>query len=82
MGIEHIKETGDEVEITIRVKLDKKSMLKSEESIEKSLNEAGVAIEKIALKKFDTDGRPIELNGKILTSKGQQKKSIKENMGK
>jgi len=23
MGIEHIKETGDEVEITIRVKLDK-----------------------------------------------------------
>ena len=80
MSVKQIKDLGNELEITIRVELDKTSMLKSEELIEKALNEAGVLASQKALENFDTDGSPIELDGRILTSKGQQKKSIKDNM--
>lgn len=80
MSVQEIKELGDEIEMTIRIKIDKTSMLKSEELLEKALNEAGVAVGEIILEKFDTDGSPIEVDGKILTSKGKQKKSIKDNM--
>lgn len=74
MSVEHIKNLGEEIEITIRVKVDKSSMLKSEELLEKALNEAGVSVGEIILENFDTDGSAIEVGGKILTSKGKQKK--------
>lgn len=80
MSVKDIKDLGDELELTIRIKLDKSSMLKSEELIERALNEAGVVASEKALENFDTDGSPIEIGGRILTSKGQQKKSIKDNM--
>lgn len=72
--IKEIKTLGDEVEITVRIKLDSNSMLKSEEVIESALNDAGVTASKLALQRFDTDGSPIEVKGKVLTSKGLQKK--------
>lgn len=80
MSVKDIKKQGEEIEITIRLRIDKSSMLKSEELIEEALNEAGVAVSELALEEFDTDGSPIELAGKILTSKGKQKKNIKDNM--
>lgn len=80
MSIKKIEKLGDELEITIRVKLDKTSMLQSEENIEEALNEAGVLASEHALSEFDTDGRPIEVDGLILTSKGQQKKSTKDSI--
>lgn len=80
MSVHQIKDLGDEIEMTIRVKVDKTSMLRSEELLESALNEAGVAAGEIVLENFDTDGSPIEVDGKILTSKGKQKKSIKDNM--
>lgn len=48
-------------------------MLNSEEQIQKALNEAGVLATQTALSQFDTDGSPIELEGKKYTSKGQKK---------
>lgn len=80
MSVYQIKDLGEEIEMTIRVKVDKTSMLRSEELLEAALNEAGVAASEIVLENFDTDGSPIEVEGKILTSKGKQKKSIKDNM--
>ena len=44
------------------------------------LNEAGTIASGEALKQLDTDGMPIEVEGKILTSKGKQGKSIKRPM--
>jgi len=80
MSIPKITKLGDELEITFRVKLDSNSMLHSEENIESALNETGILASKHALEQFDTDGRPIEVDGEVLTSKGQQKKNIKDNM--
>lgn len=80
MSVHQIKDLGDEIEMTIRIKVDRTSMLRSEELLESALNEAGVAASEIVLENFDTDGSPIEVDGKILTSKGKQKKSIKDNM--
>lgn len=82
MASKIIKEEGKKITIEIAVELDPNSMLNSEEQIAKALNEAGVQFTQKALEQFDTDGRPIELGGKILTSKGQEKKSTKFRMGK
>ncbi|MGB0862915.1 MAG: hypothetical protein ACPGXZ_08340 [Saprospiraceae bacterium] len=56
MSIEKILKLGEEeLEITFRVKLDKSSMLSSENNIEKALNEAGIVASREALELFDTD---------------------------
>ena len=52
-------------------------MLNSEEQIAKALNSAGIQATKKALEQFDTDGSPIDVEGKRLTSKGKEKKSTK-----
>ena len=80
MSIQTIEKRGSKVLLTLEIDLDNTSMLKSELSIEKALNEVGVAVGELALSNFDTDGRPIELSGQVLTSKGQQKKSTKDRM--
>lgn len=72
-----IKKKGKKITLQIEIELDPSSMLNSEEQIAKALNEAGLKMTKEALSQFDTDGRPIELRGEKLTSKGQEKKAIK-----
>ncbi len=72
-----IKETGNKLKIEMEIELDPTSMLNSEEQIAKALNEAGLLATGEALELFDTDGSPIELAGKVLTSKGEQKKTTK-----
>lgn len=56
MSVKDIKALGDEIEITIWIKLDKSSMLQSEELIARASNEAGVVASEKALENFDTDG--------------------------
>jgi hypothetical protein len=52
----------DEEEIIIQVKVSLKgSMLDSEQSIVEGINQVGVLATKEALKRFDTDGSPIEV---------------------
>lgn len=47
------------------------SMLESEECIQSAVNEAGVALSRESLKRFDTDGSPIMTGAVKWTSKGQ-----------
>jgi hypothetical protein len=47
------------------------SMLESEDRIQSAVNEAGVALSREALKRFDTDGSPVMTGAFKWTSKGQ-----------
>ena len=80
MSSKIIKEDGNKITLEIEVELDRDSMLKSEEQIAQALNEAGIKFTQKALEQFDTNGSPIEVGGKVLTSKGQEKKSINYRM--
>ena len=62
--------------LSVNLKLEG-SMLEMEEHIQEMVNELGLKATLEALRKFDADGRPIQLKGKTLTSKGAQKKSSK-----
>ena len=77
MGTKITNKTGTTLKIEMEIELDSNSMLNSEEQIALSLNEAGLLATKEALELFDTKGEPIEVKGKLLTSKGRQKKTIK-----
>jgi len=58
--------------ITIEVTLPLSgSMLQAEEAIQDALNEAGLLATEEKLKRFDTDGSPIQLGSVRMTSKGQ-----------
>lgn len=77
MSSKIIKKQGNKIKIEMEIELDSNSMLSSEEQIAKALNEAGLLATEEALELFDADGLPIEKSGKVLTSKGKQKKNIK-----
>ena len=77
MNNEKKGKVSKKLKLSIEIDLDPNSMLTSEEQIAKALNEAGQVATKEALELLDTDGSPIELGGKLLTSKGKQKKSTK-----
>lgn len=65
----------DEKEIVIQIKVElESSMLKTEESIQQSLNQAGCLATKIALAQYDSNGDPIMVDGEKYTSKGQIEK--------
>jgi hypothetical protein len=69
--------------VTIQVTIEyESSMLSSEESIQRALNAAGVLASGKALEQFDTDGSPLEIGGKVYTSKGRQPKSYQSPYGK
>ena len=77
MPVKIINREANKITLQIEIELDNNSMLNSEERILTTLNEAGLEATKIALKSFDTDGSPITVGGKILTSKGSEKKKFK-----
>lgn len=58
------------------------SMLEMEEHIQEMANELGLKATLEALRKFDADGRPIQIKGQTLSSKGPQKKSSKRRTDK
>lgn len=69
-----IREEADgSMTMSVNFKLEG-SMLEMEEHIQKMVNEMGLKATLKALEKFDADGTPIVLGGKILTSKGKAKK--------
>src|SRR6516225_1539353 len=65
---------GDRIKIELTIDLSG-SMLEAEESILRSLNEAGTVAPGEALKRFDADGDPIMLGGTKWWSKGEQSKN-------
>ncbi|MBW8003962.1 MAG: ISKra4 family transposase [Planctomycetes bacterium] len=63
----------NEVVVKVSIPLTS-SMLNTEESIQKSLNEAGCLATQVALSRFDTNGDPIQVKGDRFTTKGQIEK--------
>lgn len=73
MSARIVKKNGGKVIIEVEMKLNG-DLLSQEEAIQEALNEAGKLATRTAIEGFDTDGCPIELKGKRLSSKGQKKK--------
>ena len=72
-----------ERKLTMEIEIDLEgSMLSMEENIERALNSAGIIATAEALKKFDSDGSPISIGNRKLTSKGSLKKTTKLRMDK
>lgn len=68
--------------VTLQIKIPlSDSFLETETRIQSVLNEAGTVGSGEALKYFDTDGSAIEVEGKKLTSKGQQPKTYQTPYG-
>ena len=76
MSAKIITEKEGKLTLQVEIALDANSMLNSEERIQSALNELGILATAKALGQFDTNGLPIEVNGKKLTSKGQEKKNF------
>jgi len=64
-----ISRTPNSVTIQIKIPLSN-SMLEGESLVQNALNEAGILATRELLKKFDTDGSPIEYGSIKMTSKG------------
>ncbi len=65
----------NEKEIVLQVTIPlETTMLKTEETIQQSLNHAGCLATEIALSRYDTDGKSIMVNGLKYTTKGQIEK--------
>ena len=63
---------GLRIEIKVAIEIDMNStFIDCEETIQRALNEAGTRATAEVLKHFDTDGKPIELEGRRFTSKGE-----------
>jgi hypothetical protein len=70
MTAQVIQHTNDSITIEVTVPIAG-SMLQAEEEIQDALNEAGLLATEKNLKRFDTDGSPIQLGSVRMTSKGQ-----------
>lgn len=71
----------DFVTVEIKIPLSSASLLESEETIQRVLNEAGTLVTGEALKQFDTDGSAIEMAGTSWTSKGSLPKTYQTPYG-
>jgi hypothetical protein len=67
-----------EGEVTIPIK---KGMLKAEDLIQLTSNNVGLMVTECTLSQFDTDGSPITVDGRKLTSKGQVPKAYQTPYG-
>ncbi len=68
-----ISQDGDRIVMKVEIKLQS-SMLKTEESIQQSLNQAGSLATELALSHYDSKGDPIMVDEVKYTSKGQIEK--------
>ncbi len=80
MKADLISRNQNEVVIKVSITMTA-SMLKTEESIQHSLNKAGCLATEIALSRYDTDGNPIMVNNEKFTSKGQIEKNYQTPYG-
>ena len=71
MGVQLVSVEGTQVKIEMTIELSR-SMLTSEENIQKSLNQAGSIATASALKYLDTDGSRIEIAGEKMYCKAER----------
>ncbi len=81
MGVQLVSVEGMQVKIEMTIELSR-SMLTSEENIQKSLNQAGNMATGEALKYLDTDGSRIEIAGEQMYCKAKQNKAYQTPYGK
>jgi hypothetical protein len=77
-----VRREGDELVYEMRVKITGKSMLEQEMAIQEAANIVGCRATADALKAFDTNGKPILVNGVKHTSKGEQTETYECPFGK
>jgi hypothetical protein len=75
-----IERREDSVTLHVRIPLSR-SLLDTEQAIQRALNEAGLLATTEALKQFDTDGSPLRIGQARYTSKGQEPKGYQTPYG-
>jgi len=75
-----IERQEDSVTLHVRIPLSR-SLLDTEQAIQRALNEAGLLATTEALKQFDTDGSPLRIGQARYTSKGQEPKGYQTPYG-
>ena len=70
------KESDGSYTVSVNFKFEG-SMLEIEDHIQEMVNEMGLKATLAALEKFDSEGEPVALKGKQLSSKGRGKKSTR-----
>ena len=80
MIAEVIAHDGDELTIQVKVKITG-SLLEAEHTILDACNEMGQLATSHAIKKFDTDGSPIQIAGTKLTAKAATPKQYETPYG-
>jgi len=80
MSAKLISIEGSTVKLEVSIEISR-SMLRSEENIQQSLNAAGRIATEAALKYLDTDGSPLEIAGEIMRTKGEQPKAYQSPYG-
>jgi hypothetical protein len=81
MTVSLLERNAEQVTIAIAIPLSSTSLLESEETIQRVLNEAGTLASGEALKQFDTDGSAIERSSAKWTSKGKLPKTYQTPYG-
>jgi hypothetical protein len=80
MSLEILEKDTDYIVVKISTESKKQKFLKTEEEIEKKVNELGRILTKEAMEKLDKKEKVIERNGENITLEKKQKKSIKHHM--
>ena len=77
MNLEIVEKETDYIVVRIPTKSKNQKFLKTEEDIEKKVNELGRILTKDAMEKLDKEEKVIERNGENITLRKSQKKTIK-----
>jgi hypothetical protein len=80
MSVSILERTDDYVVLAVKVPFQE-TMLETEERLQTVLNEAGTVASGEALAQYDTEGEPLEIEGRQWTSKGQLPKTYQTPYG-
>lgn len=80
MAARLVKSSKDSIRVEVEISLGR-SLLESEELIQKALNEAGTLATLETFSRFDADGSPIQVGAVKFTSKGRLKKTYQTPYG-
>jgi hypothetical protein len=80
MSVSVLEQTDEYIVLAVKVPFQK-TMLETEAQIQTVLNEAGTVASGAALSQYDTDGSPVEIAGRLWTSKGSLAKTYQTPYG-
>jgi hypothetical protein len=80
MSVSILEQTDEYIVLAVKVPF-RETMLETEGAIQTVLNEAGTVASGAALSQYDTDGSPLEIEGRLWTSKGSLAKTYQTPYG-